>query len=822
MAQYGRPSSDITNNTWSTLPTGGQALFEQVNETPYSDTDYDRANGVQTMEVKLSSVNDPSSSSGHILRLRAKATGASGAEKWTVTLYQGATLIATAFSNTTVTRSAFNAYSYTLTVAQANAITNYADLRVRIVTSASSGEYIDVSWIELEVPDVPVPVNFTANDLVAGTPVLGVSTFGIIFIGELCNIDHETGDLSQYTSIFDSVGDLSASIDAKLAGSNYGLKVILDDTTVIYGEYALISASVSGKIRIRFYIDPASMSKTLEDLWYVIRLYNSNGDAFAGVGFGIMGGNYVLQCVVTDDTGDNYFSGWNITDQEHYVELYITRETADGANNGSADVWLDGADQQSLTNLDNFAFFSDFKTLQVGAISSLAGVNVTYYIDEIVINNSGDLIGPLVQDYYSFTANNILSGTPILGAPTIGQKHIFTAANIIGGTSVLGSPNVGQKQIFTAINIIGGIPVLGSPSITQKYLFTSNNILTGTPALSTPIIGQKHIFTSTSILAETPILDPSSVGQKHIFTAVNIIGGTSVLNSPSVGQKHIFTATNIIGGTSILGKPSFSINIPGEINFIASNILGGTPIIGTSVLGQKYIFTSLNIICGSPIIGAPTIGQKYAFNSTNIITGSPILGNSALSINPPGVINLTATDIIAGSSILGKPSIGQVYKLTSLNIVTGNPNIGVSIIRQKHIFAANNIVSGNPINGTSSITLVYEFESAEIITGFPIFNAPAIQQIHKLTTISIITGSPNCYQSTIGQLYSLISQNISLGVSVLEKPTFRVGIIVPDSVSIEETQSWDVIISESMRWTLTVSELMIWTLIIFEIISSGD
>ncbi len=175
MTQYARPASDITNSTWTTLPTGGQALYLQVNESAYSDTNYIRANGAQTCEVKLSSVTDPVSSLNHILRLRAKATGSSSAEKWTVSIYQGSTLIATAFSASNVTRTTFNDYVFTLTAAQADAITNYTDLRVRIVSSASTGEYIDVSWIVFEVPDVIQNQTYNETATVAKSDGLTVS-----------------------------------------------------------------------------------------------------------------------------------------------------------------------------------------------------------------------------------------------------------------------------------------------------------------------------------------------------------------------------------------------------------------------------------------------------------------------------------------------------------------------------------------------------------------------------------------------------------------------------------------------------------------------
>lgn len=153
MSQYGRPSSTISGAGWS-ANGGPSELWDCVNETPYSDTDYCRGTGAVTMELKLSSVSDPFLSSGHVVNWRGKSNGSGAAEKWTVTLYQGSTLIATLTNATTISRSWTN-YTYTLTTAQADAITDYSDLRIRIaLTTIGGSETVDVSFEEMVFPDV--------------------------------------------------------------------------------------------------------------------------------------------------------------------------------------------------------------------------------------------------------------------------------------------------------------------------------------------------------------------------------------------------------------------------------------------------------------------------------------------------------------------------------------------------------------------------------------------------------------------------------------------------------------------------------------------
>lgn len=169
--QVARPDSNVTQTSF----TNG---FADIDEATASDADfaYGANNTAAVLEVGLTNVTDPAVSTGHIVRYRVAKTnagtldGGGNAVTMTVALYQGATLIAADTVRTL--DGTWTTYEWTLSGAQADAITDYTDLRLRFTTSASGGSPANrrggaVSWAELEVPGV-VPSEL----IVAGTGAL--------------------------------------------------------------------------------------------------------------------------------------------------------------------------------------------------------------------------------------------------------------------------------------------------------------------------------------------------------------------------------------------------------------------------------------------------------------------------------------------------------------------------------------------------------------------------------------------------------------------------------------------------------------------------
>lgn len=153
-AQYARPSSTITSGSWT---YSGSSLHEDTDEeapdgVAYASSTTDEDECV----LGLSSVIDPVSSSGHIIRFTARSVnGEKGGENLYVRLYQGDVLIASS-AKITLNRNAYEEYTYTLLAEEADAIEDYGNLRIRLhVDAVGSGEEIRVDQVEFETPNEP-------------------------------------------------------------------------------------------------------------------------------------------------------------------------------------------------------------------------------------------------------------------------------------------------------------------------------------------------------------------------------------------------------------------------------------------------------------------------------------------------------------------------------------------------------------------------------------------------------------------------------------------------------------------------------------------
>ena len=144
MAQFARPDATTTIGTYTDHSGGTTNIHTTIDESSADDNDYVKSVAAPSSAAavfRLSDVNDPVSSSSHVIRVRAR-NGVSGgkAVDLTVQLRQGytnegsqGTLIATLTQASVA--SSFTDYSATLSGAEADAITDYADLSLRIVAN---------------------------------------------------------------------------------------------------------------------------------------------------------------------------------------------------------------------------------------------------------------------------------------------------------------------------------------------------------------------------------------------------------------------------------------------------------------------------------------------------------------------------------------------------------------------------------------------------------------------------------------------------------------------------------------------------------------
>jgi len=122
-AQFARPVSDSSTGGW--VASGGGSLYAAIDETPASDADYISTTNASVCEVALSTLTDPVSSTGHVVRYRIAADSGG----ITVRLRQGTTTIAT-WTHAAAPAS-LTTYEQTLSSGEADAITNYAALKLQ-------------------------------------------------------------------------------------------------------------------------------------------------------------------------------------------------------------------------------------------------------------------------------------------------------------------------------------------------------------------------------------------------------------------------------------------------------------------------------------------------------------------------------------------------------------------------------------------------------------------------------------------------------------------------------------------------------------------
>lgn len=144
MPQFGRPSADTLRDNWEEDDGTTVDIFDQIDEAVADDLDYIRTVLAPTNDVyvtKLSNLEDPVSSIGHTLRYRyRKDTTGGAAIDLTVQLRQG--YVSEASLGTLIRQDTYTGISNTITAgsvtlsgAEADSITDYTSLYVRLVAN---------------------------------------------------------------------------------------------------------------------------------------------------------------------------------------------------------------------------------------------------------------------------------------------------------------------------------------------------------------------------------------------------------------------------------------------------------------------------------------------------------------------------------------------------------------------------------------------------------------------------------------------------------------------------------------------------------------
>jgi len=282
----------------------------------------------------------------------------------------------------------------------------------------------------------------------------------------IININHETGDTSQYTNVVNADGDLTIVSTAAMAGTKYGMSCLVNDTTAFYGYKTLASPSTTGILRFHIYIDPNDITISSSEIIYAAAFDSSDINLIFNTGLGYSSGYTIRAYVQDDSSGDHDTSTYSITNTPHYVEILVIRASTSLSSNGSLSLWIDGTFKETLSGIDNYDKFNNFGRLYIGKQDWVGTGSGTYYLDEVIVNDTG-------QEISSYPYQHVyLEGETSTSAST------SKSAYIKGTISTVTNKDVYLKGQASIVTSKSGYTKGLSTSLSNKSVFIQGKIET--------------------------------------------------------------------------------------------------------------------------------------------------------------------------------------------------------------------------------------------------------------------------------------------------------------------------------------------------------
>ena len=395
----------------------------------------------------------------------------------------------------------------------------------------------------------------------------------------LININHETGDLSQYTSTVTDSGDLSVTTTATLAGTGYGLLCFVDDANPIYGQKDLGADNTSGQVRSRFYINRNDISIPNGQSWEILSLQSAIGSGNI-LRFWIRNsaGNYQVYFLAYRDGGTTSSGFVNLTAVEHYIELHVVRASGDGITDGYVNWWIDGAAQTSVTDIDNYTEFPYFRSTRFG-IAAIGGGSGSLYLDELVINDSGYEIGQVKDlNTSAFFVRNILISVGITDSISKIGTFIKSLSDSIGITDILSTAKIVLVSLSNSVGI--------TDVLTKLVGFARS--ITDTEEITTSISKAANFFrTQTESLGITDILSRS---KGAIVYLADSLGIADAISNAKIIVKSLSDSVGITDSISKIG--AFYRNLANNVSI--TDVLSKTGIFLKSLSNSVGITDSVS------------------------------------------------------------------------------------------------------------------------------------------------------------------------------------------------------------------------------------
>lgn len=240
---------------------------------------------------------------------------------------------------------------------------------------------------------------------------------------EIVNITLDDNTLSE----FDSTTGVSASPGAGLGFSAAGLYVNLTSLADRYGSISFTQFT-SEEMRTRFYIDTNSLTMASNDSFIVLELRDST-TVRGEVRLAFVSSNYTIETKWSEDSASLKNGPTStVSDGEHCVEVLWTRASDAGSNDGSVELFIDGASVGSVTDYDTFTI-GQIDNIRLGAANGVdAGTSGLFFVDELIIRDDDTEIGLNVESFDPPTNVPLVETTPNINkiVPSIYQSKEFS------------------------------------------------------------------------------------------------------------------------------------------------------------------------------------------------------------------------------------------------------------------------------------------------------------------------------------------------------------------------------------------------------------
>jgi len=534
LPQFARPSADVTTGGWTPYTSVPGTLYVHIDEIVRNDADYIYSplspNGANLVEVLLSTVTDPQSDQDHWVRYSYQKNSAVGQViDLTFALLQGTTVIAS-WTHLDIPAT-WQQQNQLLTPAQAAAITDYSDLRIRVTPASAGnpGRRAWWSWAELETPDL------TLEGSIDGSGQIGPS------------------DLTKYNLIsasIDGASTLEATIARRLAlnGSIDGASAWNADLWLFDTHRGSIDAqsSLQGSLSIK----PLAMRGILDGQGdFDVDLYNFVGlQASTNLLFGFRGRSsframlYNLQARSGSIDGDSYLLG-------RAIQFLAVDAALDGVSTWTGEatnfVAMSGSVDGSSTIVGDMTTFDSLKGY----------VNGQSALDDAELGRVPLRVTPFPFGGYSdldaVTLRLILGMTGSIDAQSSLEAGELLAKITLG-------PAQGDAQAtLEADRLVAALEVQGDPIDAQSTFdatMTEGVSLSGSIAASSTFTGETAALNNIdgSIAASSTIgparLDNVEDMPVALMAAQSTIGPATLLRIP-LGMQGAIAAVSIVDGT---------------------------------------------------------------------------------------------------------------------------------------------------------------------------------------------------------------------------------------------------------------------------------